>query len=113
EHDGDIAGQRRHRIVAGHRVAAAMPAHVEAQHAETSLQQRRDLLGPAAAVGSQRMGDADDRAVFGPGEVVIEAASLKRQQHGMSSLSDGSGPYRTKLSATRRVWESFPSGSRH
>ena len=64
EHRGDVAGQRLHRVVAGNRIAAAVAAHVEAQHAEPGLQQRRHLLGPTAAVGSQRVRNADDGAVL-------------------------------------------------
>src|ERR1700757_4141483 len=78
----DVAGERRHRVVAGHRVAPAMPAHVEAQDPEPGLQQRRHLLGPHAAVGSQRMGDADNRSVLRADEIVVETASGERQQHG-------------------------------
>ena len=87
EHGRDVAGELAHRIVARNRVAAAMPAHVEPQHAEPGLQQGRHLLGPAAAVGGERMGDADDRAVLGTGEVVVKAASCERQQHGMSFVT--------------------------
>ena len=64
QHLLDIVGERGHRVVAGNRVAAAMPAHVEPQHPEPALQQRRDLLGPAAAVGGERMGDADGRRIL-------------------------------------------------
>ena len=91
DHARDVAGELAHRIVAGYRVAAAMPAHVEPQHAEPGLQQRRHLLGPAAAIGSQGMGNADDRAIFGAGEIVVEAASCERQQHGKSSVSKANG----------------------
>jgi len=51
EHAGDIAGECLHCVVAGYRVAAAVAAHIEPQHAKTGLQQRRHLLGPAAAIG--------------------------------------------------------------
>ena len=85
----DIVGERRHRIVAGHRVAAAVPAHVEAQHPEPGLQQRRHLFGPHAAVGSQGVGDADDRPILGTDQIVVEAASCERQQHGTFSVSEG------------------------
>ena len=66
EHGRDIAGKLLHRVVAGNRVAAAVAAHVEAQHAKPGLQQRRHLLGPTAAVGGQRVRDAHDRAVLRP-----------------------------------------------
>jgi len=45
ERPSDIAGELPHRIVAGHWVAAAMPAHIEAQNPKPCLQQRRHLLG--------------------------------------------------------------------
>ena len=86
----DIARQCLHRVVAGNRIAAAVAAHIEAQHAKPGLQQRWHLLGPAAAVRGQRVRDADDRPVLRPGEIVIEAAVWERQKHGNSSSSDGS-----------------------
>ena len=82
EHRSDVAGEVLHRVVAGDRVAAAMPAHVEPQHAEPALQQRRDLLGPAAAVGGERMGDAHGRGGVGADQIVGDRASVQRQQHG-------------------------------
>src|SRR5262249_11394169 len=76
-----------HRIVApGTRIAAAMPSHVQAQHAKSRLQQRRHLLAPHPAVGHQRVGHTDDRAVLGSGQVVIDTASFKRQQHDDDSI---------------------------
>ena len=83
-----VIGQRRHRVVAGHRIAAAMPAHVDPQHAEAALQQGGHLFGPAAAVGGQRMGDANGRRILGripwADKIVGDAASPQRQQHGSS-----------------------------
>ena len=91
EHRRDIAGEVLHRIVAGNRVAAAMPAHIEPQHAKPGLQQRRHLFSPAAAVRSQRMGDADHRPVLGTGEIVVKTASGERQQHGKPSVFKANG----------------------
>src|SRR4051794_41749889 len=70
-------------MVAENGIAAAMAAHVDAQHPEPALQQRRHLLGPAAAVRGQRMGDADGRRIVGPDQVIGDMASLQRQQHGI------------------------------
>ena len=82
-----------------------MPAHVEPQHAEAALQQGRNLLGPAAAVGGQRMGDADGRRVLRADQIVGDTASLQRQQHGALSLEWRRG----RTAARRRSLRDAPS----
>ena len=92
-----------------------MPAHVDPQHAEAALQQRRHLLGPAAAVRGQRMGDADGRRVLRADQIVGDAASRQRQQHGAFSLNGArrtalAGAYGSlgALSCTRQRCERHP-----
>ena len=70
-----------HRIVAGDGIAAAMAAHVDAQHAEAGAEQRRHLLGPHAAIGGERMGDAEDGPGLGADKVVVDPASVQGKQH--------------------------------
>jgi hypothetical protein len=81
EHGRHVIGQRPRRVIAGDRIAAAVAAHVEAQNAEPSFDERRQLLGPAAAVRGERMGDADDRILRAADEVIIKTATGERQQH--------------------------------
>ncbi len=85
-HRRDVVRQLVHRIVAGDRVAAAMAAHVDAQHAIAGAEQRRHLLRPHAAVGGERMGDAEDGSGLGSDEVVVDPASIEGQQHRFSSV---------------------------
>ena len=72
-----VGRQRIHRIVALHGSAAAMTAHVEPQHAVACAQQRHHLLDPHAAVGIERMGEADHRRVGRSGEIEIDATSVQ------------------------------------
>jgi hemin uptake protein HemP len=76
-----VGRQRVHRVVAVHRRAAAMAAHVEAQHAIAGAEQRHELLGPHAAIGIQRMGEAYRRRGLRAGEVEVDSLAVEREQH--------------------------------
>src|SRR6185437_2008086 len=82
----DVACELVHGVVAGDGIAAAMAAHVETQHAKAGLQQGWHLLRPHAAVGSERMRDAHDRAGLGTGQIVINAPSAMIEQHAILPL---------------------------
>jgi hypothetical protein len=77
----DVGRQFVERHVPGRRIAAAVTAHVDAQHSPLARQQCRDLLGPHAAVGRERMREADGRRALRAHEIVMNAASGEPQQH--------------------------------
>ena len=68
-------------LSADDRVAAAMAAHVDAQHSEPGSEQRGNLLAPHAAVRRKRVGKADHLSALGPHQVVIQTSSCQWQQH--------------------------------
>src|SRR5262249_35071747 len=78
---GDVVGKRGHCVVARYGVAAAMSAHVEAQYPIAPAQQRRQLLGPHAAVGGERMREANNRCGIGTDEIVIDPAAIEMDVH--------------------------------
>jgi hypothetical protein len=80
-HRRHVQRQLVHGVVAGDRIAAAMAAHVDAEHAIAGAEQRRHLLRPHAAVGRERMSDAEDGTGLGSIEVVIDPAAIEGQQH--------------------------------
>ena len=81
QRDRHVVGELRHGVGAGDGVAAAVAAHVEAQHAVAGGQQRRHLLGPHAAVGGERMREAHHLAVLGAFERVVEPAAGVVDEH--------------------------------
>ena len=72
-----VGRERVHRVVALDRRAAAVAAHVEPQHAVAGRQQRDELLDPHAAVGIERMGEADRRCGLRACEVEVDAPSVQ------------------------------------
>ena len=79
-----VVGELRHGVVASDGIAAAMAAHVEAQHAVAGCKQPRHLLGPHAAVGRQRVREAHDLAVLGSLERVVEPPSVVIDEHDLA-----------------------------
>src|ERR1700690_4105077 len=75
-----------------------MPAHVDPQYPEPGLQQCRHLLGPAAAVGGQRMGDAYGRRRVRADEVIGDRAPVQWQKH-RGPPQDGVAVYILSLGA--------------
>ena len=81
EHVQHIVGQIPHRVGAGQSIAAAMTAQVDAQHTVARRQKRRHLLGPHAAVGSQRVRERHDRRVRCADEIEIQPMAAADDVH--------------------------------
>ena len=81
EHGGDVGGEQVHRVRPADRIAAAVPAHIDAQHAKTAGEQRGHLFGPHAAVGGERVCHANDRRGLRTNQVVSDMAAVQWQQH--------------------------------